>query len=75
MAFLKFIGSQPGRIVRIAAGLGFIAIGISAGGGWLALALVGLLPLAAGVFDLCVLGPPFHLPFQGSKFRQAMVRR
>lgn len=75
MAFLNFLGSQPGRIVRIAAGLGFIAIGILAGGGWLALALVGLLPLAAGVFDRCVLGPLFHLPFLGPKFRQAMARR
>lgn len=75
MAFLNFLGSQPGRIVRIAAGLVFIAIGILAGGGWLALTLVGLLPLAAGVFDLCVLGPLFHLPFLGPKFRQAMVRR
>lgn len=75
MAFLKFIGSQPGRIVRIAAGLVFIAIGIQAGGGWLALAVVGLLPLAAGVFDLCVLGPLLHLPFQGPKFRQTVVRR
>ena len=75
MGFLSFLGSQPGRIVRIAAGLAFIAIGILAGGGWLALAVVGLLPLAAGVFDLCVLGPLFHFPFLGPKFRQAMVRR
>lgn len=75
MAILKFIGSQPGRIVRIAAGLVFITTGILAGGRWLALAVVGLLPLVAGVFDLCVLGPLFHLPFLGPKFRQAMVRR
>lgn len=75
MAFLNFLGSQPGRIVRIAAGLVFITAGVLAGGGWLVLAVVGLLPLAAGVFDLCVLGPLFHLPFLGPKFRQAMVRR
>lgn len=75
MGFLNFLGSQPGRIARIAAGLAFIAIGIRAGGAWLALAVVGILPLAAGVFDLCVLGPLFHLPFLGPKFRQARIRR
>ncbi len=75
MAILNFLGSQPGRIVRIVAGLGLIAVGISAGDGWLALAVVGLLPLAAGVFDFCVLGPLFALPFLGPKFRQAMASR
>jgi hypothetical protein len=75
MAILNFLGSQPGRIVRIVAGLGLIAAGILAGGGWLALAVVGLLPLAAGVFDFCVLGPLFALPFFGPKFRQAMASR
>jgi len=75
MAILNFLGSHPGRIVRIVAGLALIAAGILAGGGWLALVLVGLLPLAAGVFDFCVLGPLFSLPFVGPKFRQAIVSR
>ncbi len=75
MAILRFLGSQPGRIVRIVAGLALIATGVLAGGAWLVLAVVGLLPLAAGVFDLCVLGPLFHLPFIGPRFRQAMVAR
>jgi len=75
MAILDFLGSQPGRIVRIAAGLALIAAGVVAGGWWLALAAVGLLPLAAGVFDFCVLGPLFRLPFFGPRFRQAMAAR
>jgi len=75
MAILDFLGSQPGRIVRIVAGLAFIAAGVLAGGWWLALAAVGLLPLAAGVFDFCVLGPLFRLPFVGPRFRQAMAAR
>lgn len=75
MAILNFLGSQSGRIARIVAGLALIAAGIVAGGGWLALAVVGLLPLAAGVFDFCVFGPLFSLPFFGPKFRQAMVSR
>jgi len=75
MAILDFLGSQPGRIVRIVAGLALIAAGVLAGGWWLALAAVGLLPLAAGVFDFCVLGPLFRLPFFGPRFRQAMAAR
>jgi len=75
MAILRFLGSQPGRIVRIVAGLALIATGGLLRGAWLVLAVVGLLPLAAGVFDFCVLGPLFRLPFIGSRFRQAMGAR
>jgi len=75
MAILGFLGSQPGRIVRIVAGLALIATGVLLGGAWVVLAVVGLLPLAAGVFDFCVLGPLFRLPFIGARFRQAMVAR
>lgn len=63
------------RIVRIVAGLALIATGGRLRGAWIVFAVVGLLPLAAGVFDLCVLGPLFRLPFVGPRFRQAMVAR
>ncbi len=75
MAVLEFLGSQPGRIVRIAAGLALVATGAIRRGGWLVLAAVGLVPLAAGVFDLCILGPRFGLPVVGPRFRQAMANR
>lgn len=75
MALLAFIGSQPGRIVRIVVGLALIVLGVVLGGGWVVLVAVGLLPLAAGVFDLCVLGPLFRLPLVGPRFRQAMADR
>ena len=75
MPVLDFLGSQSGRIVRIVAGVALMAIGVLLGGGWLALSVIGLLPLGAGVFDFCVLGPLFRLPFVGPKFRQAMVGR
>jgi len=73
MAFIRFINSPAGRIVRVVAGLALIAIGIVRGGGWLALAAIGLVPLAAGAFDLCILGPLFKLPFLGSKLRQRIA--
>lgn len=69
MPLLHFIGSTPGRVVRIVAGLSLIAAGSAAGGGWVVLAPIGLLPLVAGTFDLCVLGPLFGLPLAGKAFR------
>ena len=45
------------------AGLAFIAWGVV--DGILALVLVGLVPLAAGVFNVCLLGPLFKAPFSG----------
>jgi hypothetical protein len=69
------LGSQPGRLVRIGAGLALIVVGVVLGGGWLAVAVVGLLPLAAGVFDFCILGPLFRLPFTGRRFREETTHR
>ncbi len=69
MVVLRFIGSTPGRVVRVVAGVGLIGVGAVAGGWWLALAVLGLLPLSAGLFDVCVLGPLFRLPFGGRAFR------
>lgn len=75
MAFLEFLGSQTGRVVRVIAGLALIITGIVLKGRWLALSVFGLLPLAAGVFDFCVFGPLFRLPFVGTRFRKAMTNR
>ena len=71
MIVLRFIGSTLGRVVRVAAGLVLIVIGVAAGGWWLVLAAFGLLPLAAGLLDVCVLGPLFRLPFNGRAFRES----
>jgi hypothetical protein len=39
--------------------------------GWI-LAIVGLVPLLAGLFDRCVFAPLFGLPFVGPSLRQAL---
>lgn len=70
MPILRFLASQPGRLVRAAAGLVLIAVGAVLGGWWWLLAVVGLVPLAAGVFDFCTLAPLFRLPFSGRRFRE-----
>jgi Protein of unknown function (DUF2892) len=75
MPIIRFIASQPGRVARAVIGLALIAAGASLGGWWWLLAVVGLLPLAAGLFDFCTLGPLFGLPFSGRRIREIMARR
>ena len=73
-AFFGFIASPTGRIVRIVAGLALILVGLLAVGGlwgWI-LAIVGLVPLLAGLFDRCVFAPLFGLPFVGPRLREAL---
>lgn len=73
-AFFGFIAGPAGRVIRIVAGLALILIGLLAVGGlwgWI-LAIVGLVPLFAGLFDRCVFAPLFGLPFVGERLRQAV---
>jgi hypothetical protein len=72
--FFRFIASPGGRMIRIVAGLILIAIGlwlVQGIGGWI-LIIIGLVPLAAGVFDWCVFAPLFGLPFVGPRLRRAV---
>lgn len=71
MVFIKFMGSQMGRVVRVIVGVGLIAVGVGAiggGGGWV-LAALGGLPLAAGLFDFCIVAPMLGYPFAGRDLR------
>lgn len=72
MAFAKFMASGIGRIVRIVAGIALIAAGLllvqDVGG--IIMAVVGLVPLLAGVFNVCVIAPVLGGPFNGSKIAQ-----
>lgn len=67
MALVDFMKSNVGRAARAVVGLALIVTGLALGGGWLALSLVGLIPLAAGVFDFCLLAPLFHQPFRATQ--------
>lgn len=71
--FFGFMGSMNGRIVRAVAGIVLIVLGlflVRGVGGWI-LAVVGLVPLAAGLLDFCVFAPLLGLPFQGKALREA----
>jgi len=69
--FVKFMASNTGRIVRIAAGAALIAWGLLslAGTTGIVVAVVGLLPLLAGLMDFCVFAPLFKNPMSGKKIR------
>lgn len=71
--FAQFIASGWGRLMRIIVGLGLIAWGYmmrDAGTG-VALMVVGLVPLLAGVFDLCLISPLLGGPLSGRRIRSA----
>ena len=73
-ALFTFMASPAGRIARAVAGVVLIVLGIALGGaGWI-LAAVGLIPLLAGVFDVCLLAPLFHQPLRGAEFRHTAAR-
>ena len=69
--FVKFMASTTGRIVRIVAGLALIAWGLMGLGGatGVLVAVIGAVPLLAGVFDFCVFAPLFGNPLSGTKIR------
>lgn len=69
--FIAFMASTSGRIARIVAGIALIIIGLLAmdGTAGIIVAVIGLVPLAAGVFDFCIFAPLFGNPFSGPKIR------
>jgi hypothetical protein len=69
--FVKFMASTTGRIVRIIAGIALIAWGVLGLGGTVGIivAVIGAVPLLAGLFDFCVFAPLFGAPLSGPKIR------
>ena len=67
----KIMASTTGRIVRISAGGALIVWGLLGLTGTLGIvvAVIGLVPLLAGLFDVCVFAPLFRNPFKGSEIR------
>ncbi len=68
---ISFLASGTGRLVRIVAGLVLIAYGLLALHGTLGLivAVIGVVPFVAGLFDFCVFAPLFGQPLSGPKIR------
>lgn len=70
-AFVNFMASSTGRIVRIVAGAALIALGLLglSGTTGIIVALIGAVPLLAGLFDFCIFAPLFGRPLSGPKIR------
>jgi hypothetical protein len=68
MEFATLMASVWGRVARIVAGLVVIAIGLYLQNTWgIVIAMVGLAPLLAGVFNFCLFAPLFGGPFNGRR--------
>lgn len=72
MGFVKFMVSPAGRLIRAVAGIALIVVGLLVVKGTvgIVLAVVGVVPLAAGIFDLCIFAPPFGMSLSGGKVRE-----
>lgn len=75
MGFAKFMSATSGRWLRIVAGAVLVAAGLVwLGGVWgVILAVVGLVPLVAGILDVCLLGTLFFgTPLHGKDVRAGL---
>jgi hypothetical protein len=69
--FARFMQTPAGRIGRVMAGIVLVGaglVGVDGVQGYL-MAVLGAVPLAAGLFDFCVMAPIFRIPFSGAKIR------
>ncbi len=67
MGFAQFMSSNAGRGLRIVAGLALIALGLATSS--IVWVVVGLVPLAAGMLDVCLFAPLFGAPLRGAEVR------
>jgi hypothetical protein len=69
--FVTFMASGAGRLLRIVAGVALIAVGLlgmqdTAG---IVVAVIGVVPLLAGLLDFCLFAPLFGAPLSGRRIR------
>ena len=73
--FVAFMQTPAGRVIRIVGGLAMIAGAVIIGGpGGTVLAVLGLVPLSAGLFDFCAMAPIFRVPWSGATIRAMKAR-
>ncbi len=71
--FFGFIASTPGRVARVVAGTALLLIGLLVieGAVGYVVAVIALVPLLAGLFDVCVISKLTGGPFRGAEIREA----
>ena len=69
--FVSFMASTAGRVLRAIAGIVLLYVGLQlmAGVGGIIVAIIGVVMIAAGVFDFCLFAPLFGNPLSGKKIR------
>lgn len=69
--FARFVNSPAGRIARVVVGIGLIGWGYAQlpTGTGLVLIVLGLVPLVAGGFDLCLISALLGGPISGARIR------
>jgi hypothetical protein len=69
MGFVTFMRSSAGRGARIVAGAAIIIVGLALvkGTAGVVIAVIGLVPLFAGIFNFCLFAPLFGMDLMGRK--------
>jgi hypothetical protein len=67
MQFVNFMRGPAGRVARVLAGGALIAVGLAVvkGAAGIVIAVIGLVPLSAGIFNFCLFGPLFGVDLMG----------
>ena len=67
MLIAKLAATATGRLARIIAGIVLIALGLFVIGGTVGIvvAVIGVAPILAGVFNVCLIAPILRAPFSG----------
>jgi hypothetical protein len=68
MAFAEFMATPPGRGLRVVFGglLIYVGLNVVHGVAGTVVALLGIVPIATGILNLCILAPLLGVPFRGS---------
>jgi hypothetical protein len=65
MQFVEWMSKPAGRILRIVAGIILIGVGLYFQDVWgYVVAVVGVVPVLAGVFNFCLIAPILGAPFR-----------
>jgi hypothetical protein len=69
MGFVTFMRSGAGRGARIVAGAAIIIVGLALvkGSTGVVIAVIGLVPLLAGIFNFCLFAPLFGMDLMGRR--------
>jgi hypothetical protein len=67
MELARFMASTAGRVIRVGAGIALLIWALLGGG--VLIGLVGLLLVAVGVFNVCLIAPLFRGPLRGNSLR------